>query len=64
MNEGYFRTQCRHCGDLVYEGPWIPPQRRHHIHQDHRTTCTSSAEQQHPPQPALTLVGATSAGIH
>lgn len=36
MTEGYFRTQCRHCGDLVYEGPGIPPQRRHHIRQHHR----------------------------
>lgn len=25
MSEGYFRTQCRGCDLLVYEGPWIPP---------------------------------------
>ncbi|MDE8649718.1 hypothetical protein PXH69_32620 [Rhodococcus qingshengii] len=64
MNEGYFRTQCRHCGDLVYEGPWIPPHKRHHIHHAHRTTCTTNAQQHYRQRLLLTLVGAASPDAH
>ncbi|SCC70229.1 hypothetical protein GA0061093_13517 [Rhodococcus qingshengii] len=42
MSEGYFRTQCRECDLLVYEGPWIPPRERHLLHEHHRALCTSA----------------------
>lgn len=42
MSEGYFRTQCRGCDLLVYEGPWIPPRERHLLHERHRALCTSA----------------------
>lgn len=43
MNEGYFRTQCRHCGALVYEGPWIP--------HNNATTSIGTTGQRAPPLP-------------
>lgn len=42
MSEGYFRTQCRGCDFLVYEGPWIPPRERQLLHEHHRALCTSA----------------------
>ncbi|SCC64056.1 hypothetical protein GA0061093_11748 [Rhodococcus qingshengii] len=54
MSEGYFRTQCRGCDLLVYEGPWIPPRERQHLHERHRALCTTPSTT--PPTPALTAV--------
>jgi hypothetical protein len=51
MSEGYFRTQCRECDLLVYEGPWIPPRERHLLHEHHRTLCTSAPPTAPTPTP-------------
>lgn len=57
MDVGHYRTHCRRCASTVYDGPWIPPQQRHHLHQHHRTTCTAPTQAiEAPGLPALSLV--------
>lgn len=39
MTNSAYRTRCRRCGTVVYDGQWIPPADRFTIEQDHRDTC-------------------------
>lgn len=39
MENGTYRTQCRRCGALVYDGVWIPPVERLRLQHDHRDLC-------------------------
>lgn len=69
MSDGHYRTQCRRCDTLVYDGPWIPPNQRLRIHEHHRTTCTATTPPQldavpHPQKavpPTLSIIKTTPA---
>jgi len=41
MRNGAYRTQCRRCSSVVYDGPWILPTERLQLQQDHRKSCTA-----------------------
>jgi hypothetical protein len=58
MSEGYFRTQCRGCELLVYEGPWIPRRERQLLHERHRTLCTAAWPRARTAPTAVTAVAA------
>lgn len=58
MSEGYFRTQCRGCELLVYEGPWIPPRERQLLHEQLRTQCTVARPRGRTAPTAVTIAAA------
>lgn len=43
LNAGLYRTQCRRCNAIVYDGSWITPPERRALHEHHRTICPSPA---------------------
>ena len=45
MDDGYFRSQCRACDQIVYEGPWLSQPQRRNLHEYHRGVCAQGITQ-------------------
>ncbi len=39
MDDSYFRSQCKVCDLVVYEGPWLSPPQRLSVQEHHRDVC-------------------------
>ncbi len=39
MTNSAYRTQCRRCKTIVYDGKWISPAERLGLHREHRGMC-------------------------